>query len=128
MRTFTTIVELRAWRHGQQGSLGLVPTGLTEDQLLALVDEGAPEFSAKHPYLANAYGGSLEGYLFPATYRVRKGTTAEQVVEMMLAKFDEEISGIDMTYPRSKGLSPADVVTLAVTGEQLKAEIGKVLK
>ena len=34
---------------------------------------GADEFAAEHPYLKDAYKGSLEGYLFPKTYRLRRG-------------------------------------------------------
>jgi len=86
---------------------------LSEEKLLSLMLGGAEQFSADHPYLKGAYGGSLEGFLFPATYRVREGTTETAVVEMMLKKFDEEIAQIDMTYAKSKNLTVTDVVTIA---------------
>lgn len=87
--------------------------GVNEDQLLALVQGGASKFADKHPYLKNAHAGSLEGYLFPATYRVKKGVTPEQVVEMMLSKFDDEIAKIDLNYAKSKNLTLNDVLTIA---------------
>jgi UPF0755 protein len=88
-------------------------TGLPEPELLALVTRGAKEFAADHPSLAGAYGDSLEGYLFPATYRVKEGTTARAVVEMMLDKFDSEMAGIDLTYAKAHKLGLKDVVTIA---------------
>ncbi|MDP3630114.1 MAG: endolytic transglycosylase MltG, partial [Actinomycetota bacterium] len=57
---------------------------VSEDELLALMTTGADEFVAEHPYLEGAYGGSLEGYLFPATYTVKEGTTAREIVKMLL--------------------------------------------
>lgn len=88
-------------------------TGIPEDELLGLILGGASQFSGDHPYLKDAYGGSLEGFLFPATYRVKKGTTAEQVVEMMLDTFDKNTADLDMSYAKSKNLTLNDVVTIA---------------
>jgi len=87
--------------------------GVSEDEMLSLIATGAPLFSSTHPYLANAYNGSLEGYLFPATYRIKAGTTPKQIVGMMLDKFDAETSGLDLSYAKSKGFDLAQVVTLA---------------
>lgn len=86
--------------------------GVSEDEMLALVTQGASKFSANHPYLADAYNNSLEGYLFPATYRIKQGTSPEKIVEMMLTKFDDEIAGIDMSYAKSKNLTLQDVVII----------------
>jgi UPF0755 protein len=87
--------------------------GVSEDEMMALVTSGAPQFEAKHPYLKDAYGGSLEGYLFPATYRIKKGTKPEAIVEMMLEKFDVVVPTIDLTYAQSKNLTLNDVVIIA---------------
>jgi UPF0755 protein len=86
--------------------------GVSEEEMLALVTAGAPQFVGTHPYLANAYGGSLEGYLFPATYRVKKGTKSTAIVEMMLKEFDQQISRVDMSYAKSKNLTLPDVVII----------------
>jgi hypothetical protein len=37
-------------------------------------------------------GVGLEGYLFPATYGFSRGVTAEEVVQRMLAAFDEQVT------------------------------------
>jgi UPF0755 protein len=83
------------------------------DELLALVTKGAREFVVGHPYLADAHDGSLEGYLFPKTYKVKEGTTSKQVVEMMLDQFDAETAGLDLTAAKKRGLSLPEVVTVA---------------
>ena len=88
-------------------------TGISREELMRLVTTGAPEFAAQHPYLVGAEGGSLEGFLFPKTYRIRKGSSAKRVVEMMLDQFDKEIATVDMSYARSKNLTVTDVTIIA---------------
>jgi UPF0755 protein len=87
--------------------------GVSEDEMLDLMTTGAPEFVDDHPYLKDAYKGSLEGYLFPATYRIKKGTTPRQIVEKMLDTFDANTADLDLSYAKSKNLTLADVVTIA---------------
>lgn len=101
-----------------------IPEGFVLDQIAARLEEqagipagefsklaktGASEFDRDH--LADT-GGSLEGYLFPKTYRIREGSTARDVIEMMLAQFDRETASLDMVYARSRGMSLHNVVTL----------------
>lgn len=88
-------------------------TGLSRDELLALVRNGASEFAPEHPYLEGAYGSSLEGYLFPATYRVQEGATARDVIEMMLDEFDRRVAQLDLSFAESRGLDLNDVVIIA---------------
>lgn len=87
--------------------------GLSEDELLALMTQGAPQFVAEHPYLARAHNGSLEGFLFPATYTIEASSTPTQVVEKMLDEFDRRIGTVDLTYAASRNLDVFDVVTIA---------------
>ncbi len=87
--------------------------GFDENELLDLIENGAPRFADEHPYLAGAYRDSLEGFLFPATYRIKEGTSAEQVVEMMLDAFDANTADLDLSYAKSKNLTLIDVVTIA---------------
>jgi UPF0755 protein len=88
-------------------------TGVSEAEMLDLVLHGAPQYEAKHPYLRGAYDGSLEGFLFPKTYKVKKGTAPDAIVGMMLDQFDEEIKAVDLSYARKRNLSLYDVVTIA---------------
>lgn len=87
--------------------------GVPAGEFVEAARHGAPGFVEGHPYLADAYDGSLEGYLFPKTYRVRVGSSAEEVIETMLDQFDTEIAQVDLAYPESRGLTLHQVVTLA---------------
>ena len=87
--------------------------GVPADEMMSLVTSGASQFQGKHPYLAGAAGGSLEGYLYPATYRIKKGTQPAAIVEMMLGKFEAATANLDMSYARSKNLTLSDVMIIA---------------
>ncbi len=87
--------------------------GISSVEFTQLAKTGAAGFLGGHPYLSEVYQGSLEGYLFPKTYRVKASSTATDAIEMMLDQFDEEILRVDMSYPESKGMSLNEVVTVA---------------
>lgn len=87
--------------------------GVPADEIQALVTSGAGEFVAEHPYLDGVYGGSLEGFLFPATYTIKEGTSAREIVEMMLDTFDRRVADVDLSYARSRRLDLNDVVVIA---------------
>jgi UPF0755 protein len=56
---------------------------------------------------------SLEGFLFPATYDVPKGSTAAKVVDQQLSAFRAYTSGIGYAFARSKNLTRYDVLIIA---------------
>jgi UPF0755 protein len=58
-------------------------------------------------------GASLEGFLFPATYELRTGATAQQLVKQQLLAFKQNLARVDLRYARSKNLTVFDVVTIA---------------
>lgn len=105
-----------------------IPEGFTVEQIAARLEKqlgipavdtlklakgGSAEFAEDHPVLEDAFGGSLEGYLFPKTYRFTEGITARQALEMMLDQFELEFSKVDRTLARSNGLTDAQVVVIA---------------
>ncbi len=55
----------------------------------------------------------LEGYLFPETYRIRKGTTEQEIVAIMIQRFREVWSDEFQARARELGMSTHQVVTLA---------------
>lgn len=55
----------------------------------------------------------LEGYLCPDTYMVVKGTTAEELVSLMVRKFKEYFSNSMKWRARDIGMSVREIVTLA---------------
>lgn len=88
-------------------------TGLDEDELLQLMERGAPQYAADYPFLEGAYRDSMEGYLFPATYQVKEGATADTVVRMLLDAFERRTADLDMSYASSKNLTFSDVIIIA---------------
>lgn len=55
----------------------------------------------------------LEGYLFPDTYYLRKGLTEEDIIRMMLSRFNQVFNEELKAKARSMGLSVHQVATLA---------------
>lgn len=55
----------------------------------------------------------LEGYLYPDTYFIRKDTTAEEMVQMMVRKFKDNFTNSMRWRAEQLGLSIRKVVTLA---------------
>ncbi|MCE5202686.1 MAG: endolytic transglycosylase MltG [Coriobacteriales bacterium] len=105
-----------------------IPEGFTIQQIAERLEEqaGIPasefderarthaeDFSPGRPFLSEISNHSLEGYLFPKTYRIPEGASADDVIDMMLDQFAEEMKSVDLTYARSRGLTSHDVVIIA---------------
>jgi UPF0755 protein len=58
-------------------------------------------------------GVSLEGFLWPGTYRVRPDTTAEELVRLMLEKFAANVGQDRLDVRSDRGLTFFQVLTLA---------------
>jgi len=56
---------------------------------------------------------SLEGFLFPATYELKKGQPVRKLVDQQLAAFKRNFDSVDLRYARSKNLTPYDVLIIA---------------
>jgi UPF0755 protein len=77
----------------QIGSAGLL--NVTEEEFIRLARDGA-SFQAGHFLLGSLpAGASLEGYLFPDTYRFAITATSEEVIETMLDRFDEQYASFE---------------------------------
>jgi UPF0755 protein len=75
-----------------------------------------------------AYGAprgldSLEGFLFPSTYQVRDPISIASLVADQLTTFRRQFGTVDMSYARSKNLTPYDVLIIA---SMVEAEAGTV--
>jgi len=55
----------------------------------------------------------LEGFLFPDTYDFDRKTTSAQLVNEQLGEFASKWRSVDLSYARSKNLTPYDVLTIA---------------
>ena len=64
------------------------------------------KYDARHP-------ANLEGFLFPATYKLKPNQTVDDLVAQQLTAFAQQIKGVDMRYARSKNLTTYDVLIIA---------------
>ena len=79
-------------------------------------------YDAEYNFLKNIatnskYQYKLEGYLFPDTYIVRKNVTAEEIIIMMLNRFDDINSKYD-GYLKNSSYSLHEIITIASIIEQ----------
>jgi UPF0755 protein len=105
----------------------IIPEGQTVEQTAARVEStcsipaadfislaySASSYADDYPFLSKVYNNSMEGYLFPKTYDVPPGTTADGIIRMMLDQFKTETASLDLSYAASKNLDQFDVVTIA---------------
>jgi peptidoglycan lytic transglycosylase G len=56
---------------------------------------------------------SLEGFLFPASYEFTQRTSARELVADQLHAFRQRFRSVDLSYARSKNLTPYDVLIIA---------------
>jgi UPF0755 protein len=98
-----------------------VPEGRSRREVAPLVknlDGNYVKATRRHPaldpreYRAPA-GASLEGFLFPATYELKKGQPVKRLVRRQLEAFRENFDKVDLRYARSKNLTPYDVLIIA---------------
>ncbi len=100
-----------------------VPEGLTVEQTLATLAKGTEiplaqfQAAAKQTSelgLPDYAKGRLEGFLFPATYEVEPGSTAVQVLQLMVTRFEAAATKVGLVEKsQALGLSPYEAVTLA---------------
>ena len=107
-----TIVEgLRIEEIAEQfGAAGL--PNVSETGFLAAARDGAA-FKPSHFHLGSLPdGASLEGYLFPDTYRFASTATITDVIETMLSRFDEQYATFE-TQVRVPDADVHKIVTMA---------------
>ncbi|MEY4723627.1 MAG: endolytic transglycosylase MltG [Candidatus Parcubacteria bacterium] len=92
-------------------------TGLPATDARTLSAAGAPkpkDFSREFPYLKDKPSYvSLEGFLFPDTYRVFRNATPEDIVRLMLANFDRKLTPALRDAMARQGRTVYQEVTMA---------------
>jgi uncharacterized YceG family protein len=56
---------------------------------------------------------NLEGFLFPASYELKRGRPVKQLVEQQLNEFKREFRKVDLRQAKRKNLTAYDVLTIA---------------
>jgi UPF0755 protein len=119
----TTFKQLRQFRI-------LFPEGFTRAQMAARVAAVAKiavheshrkvklaektYLAATKPRVVPGFGKHpLEGFLFPSTYDFDRTSTSADLAAEQLATFKSEWSKVDLSYARSKNLTPYDVLIIA---------------
>jgi UPF0755 protein len=87
---------------------GVTPR-LTREGYVHAVDRAVPPSR----FRKNVKRASLEGFLFPASYEFTQRTTARELVADQLAAFRQRFRTVDLSYARSKNLTPYDVLIIA---------------
>jgi UPF0755 protein len=98
--------------------LETLPLDMDAAEFRDLVTSPPAELIADYPWLKKILadapkGASLEGFLWPATYRVLPDTTPEELVRLMLDKFAANVGQERMTVPAARGMTFYQVLTLA---------------
>ena len=65
------------------------------------------------PFLRDWKRGSMEGFLFPALYEFTQFSTGEELVADQLAAFRRNFARVNLSYAKSKNLTPYDVLKIA---------------
>ncbi len=100
-----------------------IPEGRARSEVAPLVKNAGVKGSYERASVRSghlsprSYGGtharSLEGFLFPATYQLKRGASVRALVAKQLAAFKQNFAKVGMSYARKKNLTPYDVVTIA---------------
>jgi UPF0755 protein len=101
-----------------------IPEGRSRRETAPLVDKSGVEGSylkasasrsaiARVRRMGAPKGARTEGFLFPATYDLKTGATARDLVDKQLDAFRDNFGGIDLTRARKKNLTRYDVVIIA---------------
>jgi UPF0755 protein len=110
-----------------------IPEGRSRSEVKGIVGS-----SLKGDYLAatmrsrllslRRYGATrardLEGFLFPATYELKRGRPVRALVEQQLTAFKRNFADVNLRYARAKNLTPYDVLTIASMVER-EAQVAK---
>ena len=87
---------------------GVTPL-LTRDGYLRAVDRAV----APSRFRTDMTRDSLEGFLFPASYEFTQRTTARELVADQIRTFRQRLRTVDLSYARSRNLTPYDVLIIA---------------
>ena len=110
-----------------------IPEGFTLEQTAAQVEKkthitAADFFAAATPATVRPSVlppniNSLEGFLYPTTYFIEKKDDAASLVKRMVAEFEKQLAGQDMTKAAALGRSPYDIIVIAsMIEEEAKAD------
>ena len=100
-----------------------IPEGLSRQEITPIVKEAGLSGSYRKASASSrridlrrykASGAeSLEGFLFPATYELKAGASAKDLVDKQLEAFENAFAEVDLSKARRKNLTKYDVLIIA---------------
>jgi UPF0755 protein len=98
--------------------LQTLPLDMDPHEFYELATDPPAELIDDYPWLKQILkdapdGASLEGFMWPATYRVLPDTTPEELIRLMLDKFQADVGPERLAVPKARGLNFYQVLTLA---------------
>lgn len=104
-----------------------IPEGLTVEQTAEVVEASldiskddfikhayaASDYVGDYPFLEGVYNNSLEGFLYPKTYNVPEGASADEVIRLLLDQFAKETSELNLSYAEASNMNLFNIVTIA---------------
>ena len=116
-----------------------IPEGYTVRQIADLLEQkglvDANEFiEATNTWTSDAVflqsrakKDSLEGYLFPDTYRINKGTPVEDIISMMLNNFQRRIASLQVQIDKNKRTLDQIIILASLVEDEARTEINRKL-
>ena len=96
------------------GYLATTPLTMDLDQFAALVQNPPADLVGQYDFLADLpVGRTLEGYLYPDTYRVRANWSARQILEVLLDNFQAKLTQEIRDGIAAEGFTIDEAVTIA---------------
>jgi UPF0755 protein len=105
-----------------------IPEGRARSEIAPLVKQAGVKGNYTRATVRSAHlnprryhaprGADLEGFLFPATYELKRGATVRALVAKQLQAFKQNFAKVGMSYARKKNLTPYDVITIAAMVER----------
>ena len=110
-----SITLIEGWRLEQMiGYLSTTRLTMNLEVFAAIAKSPPPDLIAEYDFLADLPPGrSLEGYLYPDTYRVDANATAREVIEKLLNTFGRRLTQEIRDGIAAQGLTIDQAVTLA---------------
>ena len=110
-----TIRLIEGWRLEQVvGYLGKTKLTMNLEEFAALVKTPPADLKTQYDFLADLPDGrTLEGYLYPDTYRVDANATPRQVLEKLLDNFGRRLTQEIRDQIKAEGMTIDQAVTLA---------------
>jgi UPF0755 protein len=107
--TTRAVTLIEGWRL-EEVAEAVAAQGISREEFIAQAHVRNFDF----PFLEEVRGAaSLEGYLYPATYPIRRDATVDEVLTGMLRSFDEALPDDAAAQAAQAGLTLHEVVTIA---------------